>query len=155
MLRMTKNMKKLFIKTLWSIVNPVRKMYWYIFRPKTRGVKCIIKHQDKILFVKLSYGHKNWTLPGGGVGKNETWEQAVRREVLEEVGISVGELKEIGEFINNKEYKVDMVKCFLAEVPDEVYKIDNIEISEARWCPLNEIPESHKPRLIEILSYIK
>ena len=150
-----KTMKKIFIKTFWAIVNPSRKIYWFIFRPKTRGVKCIIKHQDKILFVKIGYAHKGWTLPGGGVGRKETWEQAVRREVLEEVGISVNEVTEVGQFTNNKEYKVDTVKCFLAEVSDEKYKIDNFEIVEGKWCKLNEAPEPHKPRLIQILSYIK
>ena len=37
-------MKYILIKTFWFFVNPLRRFYWFVCRPKTRGVKCIIEN---------------------------------------------------------------------------------------------------------------
>ena len=48
-------------------------IYWFILRPKTFGVKCIIENQGEILMIKNNYGGwKKWMFPGGGIDKNET-----------------------------------------------------------------------------------
>lgn len=62
-------MKYALVKIFWFFVNPIRKLYWFIFRPKTRGVKCIVENKGKFLLVKLNYAHHKWTIPGGGVKK--------------------------------------------------------------------------------------
>lgn len=118
------------------------------------GVKCIIRNGDKILFVRLGYSHKVWTIPGGRVDKNETPEQTVRREVKEEVGITLGDIEMIGEYVSTREYKIDTVKCFQAWVDSFDFKIDNIEIIEAKWCIIDNLPTPHGPRLKQQLSYL-
>jgi len=143
------------IKIFWFFVNPIRQFYWFVFRPKTRGVKCIIQWEDKILFVHLTYANLIWTVPGGGVNKNESFEEAVRREVKEEVGITLGEVKMFREYINTKQYKIDTVQCFWSKVKEPYFKIDNLEISEAKWSNIADIPNSHRPGLVEVLSYVK
>ncbi len=40
-----------------------------------------------------------WVLPGGGIEENETLENSIIREVLEETGFNVKILKKIGEYI--------------------------------------------------------
>ena len=80
-------MKNKLIRLFYKIINPFRKLYWFIFRPKIRGVKCVIEYNDSILLVRISYAHKGWTLPGGGVKRRETFEEAARREAKEETGI--------------------------------------------------------------------
>lgn len=148
-------MIKYLIRILYPIVLRILRIYWFIFRPKTRGVRCIIRFENKILFIKHSYGLSFWNIPGGGVKKKETFEQAIIREVKEEVGIIVKEVKKIGNFLSDKEYKIDQIELFLADVDSEYYNIDNIEIVEARWSRLDEIPEPHGSNLKEMLSHIK
>jgi ADP-ribose pyrophosphatase YjhB (NUDIX family) len=148
-------MKDFFVKLFWFFVNPAMEFYWFIFRPKTKGVKCIIKWQDKILFVRLNYAHKGWTVPGGGVGKNESFEEAVRREVKEEVDITLGEVKMFREYVTTQQYKIDTVRCFLSKVENSYFKIDNLEIAEAKWSSITDIPKPHRLGLVEFLSYIK
>ena len=148
-------MKKFLIDFLGPIIIYFFRLYWFIFRPKTRGVNCIVKFGDKILFVRHSYGGKKWTIPGGGAKRNESFEDAAKREVREEAGIDLNNIIKVGEYVSNKEYKTDTVQCFLSKVDSSYFKIDNFEISDAKWATLNEIPEPHGTRLIQVLEYIK
>lgn len=50
--------------------------------------------QKKVLVIK-SYFSPGFSLPGGGVGKNETYEQAAIREIGEELGIKSDAIKEV------------------------------------------------------------
>lgn len=59
----------------------------YIDRPT---VKVVIHNDGKILLLD------NGLLPGGGVDENETPQQAITRELQEELGASVSNVKEIG-----------------------------------------------------------
>jgi 8-oxo-dGTP pyrophosphatase MutT (NUDIX family) len=84
------------------------KIYWFIFRPKTQGVTCLILSGDELLLVRHTYGRSAWTLSGGGFKRNETKEEAVKREVQEELGFIIAP-EYIGEFTHNSEYKIDTV----------------------------------------------
>ncbi|OHA26454.1 MAG: hypothetical protein A3C06_02655 [Candidatus Taylorbacteria bacterium RIFCSPHIGHO2_02_FULL_46_13] len=130
-------MKKvvIFIKRiLYTIVNPVQRVYWFLFRPDTRGVKCVLECNGHVLFVRLGYAHKGWTIPGGGVKRGESFEEAARREVQEEVGILVENVRKIGEYKNTSQYKRDTVEVFYAAVAIPTFKVDGFEIVEAQWA---------------------
>lgn len=118
------------------VIWPLANVYWIIFRFKREGVKVIIRHKDKILLVKHSYGRNVWHWPGGGIKKGETPEQAAKREVLEEVGIKLDNLKFIKKY-NNKIYKNNIIYLFEARVENKNFKIDNIEIKQAKWEKYN------------------
>ena len=74
----------------------------YVERPT---VKVIIQKGDEILILN------DGLLPGGGVDEGETNEQAIARELLEELGATVSDIQEIGQVIQyrnflGKEYKI-------------------------------------------------
>lgn len=118
------------------------KIYWFIFRPKTFGVKCIVENNGEIVMIKNSYGnYKNWMFPGGGIDKNETAEEATKREVFEEVGLVVQNLIRIGEYTSAKEHKRDTVIVFVGQSINRNIKIDPNEISEAQWFKINNLSE--------------
>jgi ADP-ribose pyrophosphatase YjhB (NUDIX family) len=146
---------KYLIKIFSPIVISLLRLYWFIFRPKTFGVRCIIQFEDKILFIKHSYGSGLWSVPGGGIKRKESFEKAVRREVKEEVGIILKEVKKIGSYISTKEYKIDTVELFWSKVETDTFKIDNFEIIEARWATIDQIPKPCGENTKQILSYIK
>jgi 8-oxo-dGTP diphosphatase len=56
-----------------------------------------------------------WTLPGGGIDPGETAEDAVRREVLEEVGLVVKEAR----YVQDMPYPSGMTSVFVCTVGDE------------------------------------
>ena len=43
-------------KVIFNFVYPFAKIYWFIFRPKTFGVKCLIKCGNEILMIRHTYG---------------------------------------------------------------------------------------------------
>jgi len=124
----------------YKILKPVKKLYRFIFRPKTRGVKCILECNGEILLIKNTYGYKFWTFPGGGVHKNETLSEAVKREVNEEVGIKLDHIEFIGDFLATNQFKRDTVYCFTAKIKKKEFKTDEFEISEARWFSIKNLP---------------
>ncbi len=152
---MSKTIEKFLRKIFYAIVNPIKKLYWYIFRPHTRGVKCIVMYQGKVLLVRLGYAHKRWTIPGGGVQRGETDVEAVCREIKEEVGITITNPRKITEYTNTKEYKVDTVNVFLHEVKDPFFNIDGFEIAEAGWFFPELLPLSTMPRVYETMEEYK
>lgn len=112
-------------------------------------MKCLIENEGHFLSIRNGYGSGWWTLPGGGVQKNESTEKAVRREVLEEVGIMLGEVRYLGEYISTRQYKRDTVHCFHTVVHDRNFKIDNNEVCEAKW--FSKAPTPHASAVDEVL----
>ena len=131
-------MKKI-IKFFRPIIIATARTYWFIFRPKTRGAKIILSCQDQILLVKPTYGYK-YTLPGGGIKREESSEMGVRREVQEELGIVLGDTVYLGSFISTAEYKKDEVFAYSSELKNKEVFIDNLEIEEATWFLMSSLP---------------
>lgn len=127
----------------YQFTYPIRNLYWYIYRPRTQSVKCLIACQDSFLFIRNTYGKKYWTFPGGRV---RTWieespHDAVIREVWEETGIEIKDIKLLGEYSSRRRHRHDSVCCFYAEVCDAEIKIDQFDILEARWFKKNKLPD--------------
>lgn len=144
-------LEKILFLPLYKVFNPLRVLYWYIARPNTRGVKCLIEHGGKILLVRLSYAHKSWALPGGGVHKSEQYIEAARREAREETGIEAEGWKKVGEYSQVIEYKNDTVECFYKRVDSPNFKIDDMEIIEAKWCSPHNLPYDTRPHVKRVL----
>lgn len=83
--------------------------YWRIWRPLTVGVRLIMEQEGRVLLVRHSYEAGLWYLPGGGVQRDETLEEAIRREAAEEVGAALGPLRLLGVYTNLFEGKSDHV----------------------------------------------
>lgn len=136
-------------RVFYLLVKPLRRLYWFVMRPYTRGVKCLIEHEGKFLFIRNSY-YPPWTFPGGGVDRGELPVHTARREALEEVGIDIEEWKDIGEYQSRREHKKDVVYCFYAKVESPEFQIDNDEVIEARWFSKDEIPKNRSFAVEEV-----
>jgi 8-oxo-dGTP diphosphatase len=134
---------------------PLARLYWYVRRPTTQGVKCLIRHADNMLLIKHSYGKPIWTLPGGGLKRGEEAETAVRREVREELAMELTTVIEIGSFPMEWEYKHDTLHCFFATTNDPSFTIDRIELVAAEWFPLSSLPNELSETTVRILAMAK
>ena len=85
-------------------------------------------------------GGEWWTLPGGGIGPDESAEQAMRREVLEETGLIVLDARPLLEM----PYPAGMTSVFSVTVADgEAYLGadygDGPQPIGLDWVPLPEV----------------
>ncbi len=80
-------MKKNIIGLALGAMQRVRKFVWR-FTGRPAGVHAIaLTRTGKLVFVKLTYAH-GWRAPGGGIKKGESVEDAVLRELREEIGMT-------------------------------------------------------------------
>jgi predicted NUDIX family NTP pyrophosphohydrolase len=82
--------------------------------------------------------HAPWSIPKGVPNEGETdLEQTARRETLEEVGLTPGELVPLG-FIEYKKSHKD-VYCFAGPaLVDAVPRLESWEIDQARFVSIDE-----------------
>tara|TARA_Y100000310_G_scaffold344721_1_gene459025 strand:+ start:997 stop:1500 length:504 start_codon:yes stop_codon:yes gene_type:complete len=132
-------------KIWYFLIQPLRRIYWFTFRPKRLAVVCIIKHKDHFLLTRPNYGHKQWIFPGGHVHSGETFETAIKREIFEELNISLNKVTALGVYPVEWQYKKYDITYFFAEIDDPKFTCDRIEIGEADWFLEENIPEDcHK-----------
>lgn len=121
------------------------KLYWFFRRPTTVGVRCIVTYGNQILLIKHTYSSHLLTTVGGGIKRGENLEQAVIREVKEEVGLSLQNLKKVGVLFHEKEFKKDTIHVFSASAKGIELRIDPNEISEASWFDMSDLPSNTSP----------
>ncbi len=133
--------KQKIIHALIPILLPFVRLYWHIFKPKTFGVKVIVEYGSQILLIRNSYGWKKWTFPGGRIDKGEEPLEAAKREVLEETGLDLFDLKYIGEIVSTEEGKIDHISIFKGVAYDTETQFCEFEIKEGGWFDKNELPK--------------
>lgn len=102
-------------------------------------VAAIIIKDNKIFVSQRGYGEfkGGWEFPGGKIEENETPEEALKREILEELNVHINILK----YIKTIEYDYPSfhlsMKCYVCTLLDS-----NIELKEhsaAKWLSINNL----------------
>ena len=128
-----------------AVFRGIARVMSLVFRivPQKDRVRVIVYRDDgKILLVRGRFSRQKWTLPGGGVKHNESYEQAAARETLEEIGLKIHDLRYLGKANSHESYAKFSVRVFAAHASDYDIKC-NFEIMEARWLNMNYLPEEY------------
>jgi len=99
----------------------------------------IINRKGQVLLAKSNKWQNRFTLPGGHIELGETAEEALKREIKEEVGLEIGHIKFLQfqeaiyspEFINRKHF---IFLDFLCKAKTNRVQIDNKEIQDFLWA---------------------
>lgn len=99
--------------------------------------------ENKVLLIKHTY-QKDWFCPGGGVKGRETYERAIRREAMEEVGAKVRELTLLGVYNNFANQINDTIVVFVSK-QFELGESRSPEIQEKAFFDMDHLPEDTSP----------
>jgi nucleoside triphosphatase len=103
--------------------------------------------RDEILICKMPADRGvfpgQWGLPGGGIEAGETAENALRRELLEEVGLEVSEIQAL--FFTDGSY----TKTFPDETRQEIYMVFLLYACRAASSPVRLNPEFEEYRWVK------
>ncbi len=95
-----------------------------------RGDRCLLGRQ-------ASWPSPFFSALAGFVEGGETLEEAVRREVQEEVGVEVGAVRYL--FSQPWPFPASLMMGCLAEGVSDEITVDSVEIAEARWFTRDEV----------------
>ena len=119
-------------------------------------VAAIIKKDNKILATKRGYGEfiNMWEFPGGKIESNETKEEAIIREIKEELDCMIKPTK----FALCLEYQYPTfylkMSCFEATIIDGTPKL--LEHNDAKWLTKYELNDVNWiPADLKIIDYLK
>ena len=102
-------------------------------------VAAIIKKDDKIFITKRSYGEfiDMWEFPGGKVEVGETQEEALIREIKEELELDITNLN----YLTTVEYYYPsfhlIMHCFICEICGGTLSLN--AHNDAKWVSLEQI----------------
>lgn len=106
---------------------------------RIKVVAAIIIHEEKILATQRGYGEfkGGWEFPGGKIEQGETPQEALVREIREELELEV----EVGDFVETVEYDYTQfhlsMDCFFCTI-----KSGNLVLKEheaAKWLKKEEL----------------
>lgn len=132
-------------KERYSFVCEKNNHHYYI-NPRPTNAVILQNKKGEILLVKRKYPPKKglWDLPGGFTEPDETMEESVKREIREELGISINRFAYFSSYPNMYLYKginsftLMFVYVGTTLVETAISKAD--EISETTWFPHSKIP---------------
>ncbi len=126
-------------------------------RGMTLGVRCAcFDAEGRVFLVRHSY-MPGWYLPGGGVERKETADDAIGRELVEEGGIVLSELPSLFGVYYNRRQARDHVLVYVSRsfVRPSPPAYPDREIAEAGFHAPSALPDEATPatrrRLSEIL----
>lgn len=125
-----------------------------LLKSRNIGAKIVIldKEGKSVLLVRHRYkGRDLWYLPGGGVLSWERPDEAIKREISEEIIIEIDEPVLVGIYKSEEGRKRqrDMTFLFCCHSQETVKTVTVSEIEEARFCPLNNLPDNLAPGVKE------
>ena len=123
---------------------------------QVKVVAAIVVRQGRILATQRGYGEFEdwWEFPGGKVEPGETSEQALAREIHEELNAVI----EVGDYLCTAEHDYSTfhlsMRCYLCRLVDEGFEL--LEHHAARWLDASSIDDVQwLPADIQVVEAIK
>lgn len=128
---------RLYDRLIWVIQGALK----LVLRPHLRRARCLVFHGDSVLLVQHIGGGREWTIPGGGVQAGESVVDTAKRELQEELNLNITEAREDGEITVREGFMTLTALMVIAKSADTALKPRRLEIRQADWFKLDNLPE--------------
>lgn len=133
----------------------LRKSLLRLVKPEVHGVSLIgFDATGRLLLVRHSYGTAKWSMPAGGMRRGEDPEAAIRREMREELGVSLDRVELVlrkEELIHGTRHHVWLYTACIPVAP----KPDNREVIAAEFFALDDLPDDLERRVRPRLELVR
>jgi 8-oxo-dGTP pyrophosphatase MutT (NUDIX family) len=106
----------------------------FLRRPRGQGAKALLVCGGEVLLVRHSYGPEQWELPGGRARRRETPLAALRRELREELGVTIEQAQRVATQPGPGRHHLRRTHIYRVDLPARTLVVDPVEIVQARWC---------------------
>ncbi len=110
-----------------------------------KAVRCYLIKDEKVVVTKYKEGNKKfgyYDIPGGKIEEGETPEQTAIREMKEETGLKVGDLKYKGNMIIEYPNRIFDFNIFIANESEG--EPQEFEENTSEWIEINELLQKEK-----------
>lgn len=110
----------------------------------------------EILLV-TSIRKKNWIVPKGYIEFNLTPFESAKKEAYEEAGVvGSNETVEVGQFINEKKNRKELIKVYTMEVDEELNDYPEKNLRKRKWFTFDEAMEKvQNPQIKNFIRKLK
>ncbi|MEM5774585.1 MAG: NUDIX domain-containing protein, partial [Anaerolineaceae bacterium] len=129
---------------------------WLINSKFMLTVACVIQdEQGRFLLQRHRHWVEDvWGLPGGIVKSGETMEQAIAREVKEETGLEVGDVRFV-RLASGYRLRAEVYFCArLTATSPRIIKVQKSEVLEARFFAPQDLPSNMLPLQKEVIHQV-
>jgi 8-oxo-dGTP pyrophosphatase MutT (NUDIX family) len=122
-------------------VRPLARAYHRMTRGLTLGVRgMVFDEAGQVLLIRHTYVH-GWHLPGGGVERGETVEEALARELVEEAGVRLeGRPSLLSIYSNHPIFPGDHVLIYRVDAWSACEPTSRGEIEAVAWFAPQALP---------------
>jgi ADP-ribose pyrophosphatase YjhB (NUDIX family) len=132
----------LWRRKIEPFTRPAYRLFARLTRGLTLGVRGLVTDEaGRVLLIQHTYV-PGWHMPGGGVERGETCEQALARELVEEAGIEVvGRPRLLAIHSNHAKFRGDHVLTYRVERWRPCAATSRGEIHAADWFAPDALPD--------------
>ena len=145
-------------RVLYKLAFPFAYFLLRRFRPHHPAACCLIERSGKVLLIQNTYGPGTWAYPGGRMKRGEAPEGAARREIREELGITLEEILYLGESrsLRRPGPARSRTFCFYFTAPASLEINPNkSEIKNWGWFSPEDFPEDRSPVVSRAWEFLK
>ena len=152
-------------------MSSLQKYFFYArayFRPRKSARALIIRDGALLVFRRRRYDskkdvwHEYYSIPGGGVDKGESPEQAVVRELKEEMGVDIRRgaflAHYVSRFYEHYVYAAEIVRGephFMADSEEALHYVTEHNQYEVAWVPVEDLTADNLKYYGEYLDIIQ